>query len=158
MHNRIRTASVMVALGLASAGVHAQEFTPEQAAKVTQTRQAVLKVVGWNVGPMGAMVRGLIDWDQEAFALRARRVAWMTTMIRDAFRPDTSSFDVQTEALPVIWEDFGEFETLAANLEASAAKLAESAGAGDEAATKAAFAAMVDDCRACHDRFRVKRD
>ena len=143
MHNRIRTASVMVALGLASAGVHAQEFTPEQAAKVTQTRQAVLKV---------------IDWDQEAFALRARRVAWMTTMIRDAFRPDTSSFDVQTEALPVIWEDFGEFETLAANLEASAAKLAESAGAGDETATKAAFAAMVDDCRACHDRFRVKQD
>lgn len=158
MHKAIRTVAVMVGLTLASVGVHAQELSPEQAAKVTQTRQAVLKVVGWNVGPMGGMVRGLIDWDQEAFALRARRVAWMTTMIGDAFRPDTSSFDVTTEALPVIWEDFAEFEMLFANVEASSSKLAAVAEAGDEAATKAAFAAMVDDCRACHDRFRVKRD
>lgn len=158
MGNRLGCAVALLALAAVPAGASAQGLNEEQAAKVVSTRQAVLKVVGWNVGPMSAMVRDLVPWDGEAFALRAQRVAWMTTMIPDAFRPDTSSFQVQTEALPVIWESFDEFEKLAANAKASSARLAEAAAGGDEAAARQAFGAMIDDCKACHDRFKVKRD
>ena len=158
MRKGLKYAVALMAIAVMPSGAAAQELNDEQAAKVAQTRQAVLKVVGWSIGPMGAMVRGLVPWDGEAFALRARRIASMTTMISDAFRLDTSAFELKTEALPVIWEDFAEFEALAANAEASSARLAEVAGGGDEAAAREAFGAMVDDCRACHDRFRVKRD
>jgi len=151
-------AMALMVLATVPAGASAQELNEEQAAKVTQTRQAVLKVVGWNVGPMSAMVRNLVPWDPDAFALRAQRVAWMTTMIPDAFRPDTSSLQVQTEALPEIWKEFDEFEKLAANVKTSSARLAEVAAGGDEAAAREAFGAMIDDCKACHDRFKVKRD
>jgi cytochrome c556 len=129
----------------------------EQAQKATETRQSVLKVVGWNMGPLGAMARDLIPFDAALAARSAERIAWMTTMIPDAFRADTREHTLETEALPVIWQDYARFETLAANAQASAEKLAEIAASGDEAATKKAIGALVDDCRACHNDFRVKR-
>lgn len=153
-----KAAGLLLAMSAASAGAYAQGLDAEQAEKIVETRQAVLKVVGWSVGPMGAMARGLAPWDQATFAERAQRVAWMATMIPDAFAPDTSGFGVETEALPAIWESFEEFSDLAGNLQASSARLAEVAEAGGEAETREAFAAMVDDCKACHDRFREKRN
>jgi cytochrome c556 len=129
----------------------------EQAQKAAETRQAVLKVVGWNIGPMGAMARELIPWDDALFARNAQRIAWMVTMIPDAFRADTRSHELETEALPVIWEDFARFEELAANAQRSAERLVEVAGGGDQDAARQAIGALTDDCRACHDSFRVKR-
>jgi cytochrome c556 len=129
----------------------------EQAQKATETRQAVLKVVGWNVGPMGAMARDLVPWDDAVFLRSAQRVAWMTTMIPDAFRADTRAHALETEALPVIWEDFARFEELAANAQRSAERLVEVAGSGDRDAARQAIGALIDDCKACHETFRVKR-
>jgi len=79
----------------------------------------------------------------------------MAAMIPDAFRADTRAHELQTEALPVIWEDFERFEQLAENTRASAERLAALAAAGDEAAAREAVGALIDDCRACHNDFRV---
>ncbi len=129
----------------------------EQAQKATETRQGLLKVVGWNFAPLGAMSRGLIPWDQDLAVRNAQRVAWLTTMIPDAFRADTREHELQTEALPVIWEKFDRFEELAGNARAGAERLVEVAAGGDEEATKRAIGALLDNCRACHDDFRVER-
>ncbi len=147
---------VVVAAALLLAGP-AVALDAEQAQKATETRQAVLKVVGWNITPMGAMARDLIPWDEALFARNAQRIAWMTTMIPDAFRSDTRAHELKTEALPVIWEDFASFEELAANARRSAERLVEVANSGDEAAARQAIGALTEDCRACHDKFRVKR-
>ena len=133
----------------------AMALDAEQAAKATETRQAVLKVIGWNVGPMGAMTRDLVPWDSALVARNAQRIAWMAGMIPDAFRADTRAHDLETEALPVIWEDFERFEELAENTRESAERLASLAAAGDEAAAREAVGALIDDCRACHNDFRV---
>lgn len=147
------SAAVLTACLLASAGGTAA-LEPDQAQKAAETRQAVLKLVGWNVAPLAGMVRGDIEWDQGLFARNAQRIAWTTTMIPDAFRADTSQFGLDTEALPDIWRDFGRFEELAGNVQRSSARLAEIAQAGEQEATREAFVDMVDDCKACHDRFR----
>lgn len=140
----------------ALAATPALALDAEQAQKATETRQAVLKVVGWNIGPLGAMARDLVPYDGEVVARNATRIAWMASMIPDAFRADTRAHDVTTEALPVIWENYARFEELAANAQASAERLAEVAASGDEAATKQAISALISDCRACHDDFRLK--
>jgi cytochrome c556 len=147
----------VAAVALVLAAAPAAALDAEQAAKATETRQAVLKVVGWNVAPLGAMARGLIPWDNEVVLRNAQRIAWMTTMIPDAFRADTRPHDVRTEALPVIWENFARFEELAANAGRSADRLVEAAGSGDQDAMRRAVGALVDDCRACHDDFRLKK-
>jgi cytochrome c556 len=144
----------LLALLLASP---AAALDAEQAEKAAETRQAVLKVIGWNITPLGAMARGLIPWDQQLFARNAQRIAWTITMIPDAFRADTRAHALQTEALPVIWEDFARFEELAGNARQSAERLARVAAAGDEDAARQALGSLTDDCKACHDRFRVAR-
>lgn len=145
---------VVIALA-ALAATPAFALDAEQAQKATETRQAVLKVVGWNIGPLGAMARGLVPYDAELVARNAQRIAWMSGMIPDAFRADTREHTLTTEALPVIWENYARFEELAANTQASAERLAEVAASGDEAATKQAIGALIDDCRACHNDFRL---
>ena len=103
------------------------------------------------------MARDLWPWDDALFLRNAQRVAWMTTMIPDAFRADTRAHELETEALPVIWEDFARFEELAANAQRSAERLVEVAGGGDRDAARQAIGALIDDCKACHESFRVKR-
>lgn len=149
-HGKILAAVAALLLAAPAAALDA-----EQAAKATETRQAVLKVVGWNVGPMGAMARDLVPWDNALVARNAQRIAWMSGMIPDAFRADTREHTLETEALPVIWEDFERFEQLAENTQASAERLAALAAAGDEAGARKAVSALIDDCRACHDDFRL---
>jgi cytochrome c556 len=129
----------------------------EQAQRATETRQGLLKVAGWGFTPLNAMSRGLVPWDEALVTRNAERVYWMMTMIPDTFRADTRAHDVKTEALPVIWERFDRFEELAGNARASAERLVEVAAGGDEAATKRAITALFDDCRACHNDFRVPR-
>lgn len=146
----------VVALLAALVVTPAMALDAEQAQKATETRQSVLKVVGWNIGPLGAMARGLVPYDADLVARNAQRIAWMSSMIPDAFRADTREHAVETEALPVIWENYARFEELAANAQASAERLAEVAASGDEAAGKQAIGALIDDCRACHNDFRLK--
>jgi cytochrome c556 len=129
----------------------------EQAQQAAETRQGLLKVVVWNFAPLNAMSRGLIPVDQELAGRNAQRIAWLLTMLPDAFRADTREHDVKTEALPVIWEQYDRFEELAGNAQRSAEQLVEVAAGGDEEAVRRAAAALLDNCRACHDDFRVDR-
>jgi cytochrome c556 len=148
---------ILVAFAVLALAAPALAMDADTAKRVTETRQGLLKVVGWNFTPMNVMARGQIPWDAALVQRNAQRVAWMTTMIPDAFRGDTRAHNFTTEALPVIWDDFARFEELAANAQRSADRLVEVAAGGDEAATKSAIGALFDDCRACHQAFRVQR-
>jgi cytochrome c556 len=151
-HRNLIVAAVALLLAAPATALDA-----EQAEKAAETRQAVLKVVGWNITPLGAMARDLIPWDQDLFARNAQRIAWTITMLPDAFRADTRGHELETEALPVIWENFARFEELAGNARRSAQQLAEIAAGGDEAASRRALSELTDNCRACHDDFRKDR-
>lgn len=129
----------------------------EQAQKAAETRQGLLKVVGWNFAPLGAMSRDLIPVERQLAGRNAQRIAWLLTMLPDAFRADTREHELKTEALPVIWERYDRFEELAGNAQRRAEQLVEVAAGGDEEAVKRAVTALLDSCRACHDDFRVAR-
>jgi cytochrome c556 len=130
----------------------------KQAIRATETRQAVLKVIGWNIGPMSGMVREQIPYDAAVFQRNADRIAYMGTMLVDAFRPDTTEFPVETEALDNIWSEFGEFERLANAMNEKAVALNETAKGGDFDAVKAAFVELGQSCKDCHDKFREDKD
>ena len=127
----------------------------EQAQRMTETRQGLLKVVGWSFTPLSVMARGDVAWNDEIVARNSQRVAWLVTMIPDAFRADTRAHELETRARPVVWEEFDRFEELAGNARSSAERLVEVAADGDRRATERAVRALQDDCRACHDKFRA---
>lgn len=126
----------------------------KQATRATETRQAVLKIVGWNVGPMAGMVKERIPYDAKQFELHAGRVAFMSTMLVDAFRPDTREFSVETAALDPIWDEFAEFEDLAKKMTGKAEELHKAAKGGDFATVQAAFTELGQSCKNCHDKFK----
>jgi cytochrome c556 len=152
LHRKLIVAAAALMLAAPAAALDA-----EQAQKAAETRQGLLKVVVWNFAPLNAMSRDLIPVDPELAGRNAQRIAWLLSMMPDAFRADTREHDVKTEALPVIWEQYDRFEELAGNAPSNSEPLVEVAAGGDEEAVKRAAAALLDNCRACHDDFRVDR-
>lgn len=144
--------AVTVLMALAATGAMAMD--QEQAEKVAEIRQAVLEVVGWNVGPMAAMAKERIPYDADEFAKRADRIAYMLNMVPDAFAPDTREAVVETEALDVIWEERDDFNRLAEEARDKARAAEAAAQTGDFSVAQAAFLEMGQACKACHDRFR----
>ena len=143
---------VMVLMAFAATGAMAMD--QEQAEKITEIRQAVLEVVGWNIGPMAAMAKENSPYDADEFAKRADRIAFMLDMLPDAFAPDTREAVVDTEALDVIWEERDDFDRLAVEARDKARAAETAAGSGDFSVAQAAFLELGQACKACHDRFR----
>jgi cytochrome c556 len=138
----------------AVAGAATAAMDQEQAEKAAEVRQSVLTVIGWNIGPMAGMVKERIPYDAERFRLHAERIAYMSTMLAESFRPDTRGAVLKTEALDGIWEDVDEFERLAAAMREKADALHAASGQGDFETSKAAFMELGQSCKNCHDKFK----
>lgn len=117
-------------------------------------RQGILMGMGWNVGEMGAMVKGDMPFDKARFAFLAGRIATLAPMVREGFSPDTKS--VKSHARPALWDNLDDLDKRFKDLEAATAKLVEVSRAGDEGAMKAQFGETVQVCKGCHDEYRVK--
>jgi len=149
----IRAKAVFATALVAMAGAASAELTPEQAERAVETRQSVLHLMGWNMGPLAGMARGRIDYDAELAETSATRMVALTGMMADAFAADTRGIDVTTEALDVIWEQPEEFAArIEATIEASKALLTST---GDEAALREAVGNLGSTCGSCHDDFRA---
>ena len=135
------------------------EPTPEQmAARAAETRQSVFKLLLFNLLPIAGMAQGA-PFNAELAEKNALNIAALAPMIPDLFAAmDTRDFDVETEALDVIWEDSAGFAEKAQALLEGANAFAEVAAGGDMAATLGAFRGLGGSCGNCHDDFRVDND
>ena len=148
---RLLAALLLVACGSLFAGAAFAQAKPEDAIKY---RQGVYRVIGWNFGPMAAMVKGDRPYDAAAFARNAEIVAYMSKLPLEGFIPGSESGE--TKAKPEIWLDMDDFKTKLEKMQGEAAKLADVAKGGDFAAIKAQFGETGKACKACHDKFRNK--
>ncbi len=73
-----------------------------------------------------------------------------------ALFPDNSKTGDDTAALPAIWQDKKDFEAHFAKLGADAT--AALTTIKDEASLKAEMPKIFDDCGACHEKYRAKKD
>jgi len=154
MKNSDLVKAAAVSLGLLTTSIPiAQAAGPDDS---ITARQSVMRVIGLNFGPMGAMMRGRIPYDAEIFAANAGRIAAVSTMpIERYFGAGTEEGDMlDTDALPDIWEDKAEFERLLNNMRDAAANLATTATGGDQGAMKKALGTTGKSCKSCHDDFR----
>ena len=154
--------SMMVLLGTALALTTAAEEAPspeERAEDATATRQAVFKLLAFNIGPIVGMARGTVEFDAAIAERNAKRIAALAPMIPELIGAmDTREFDVETEALPVAWEQPDELAEKAEELVAAANTFANTAAGGDQAATLGGLRALGGACGNCHDTFRVDDD
>jgi cytochrome c556 len=141
-------ALAVLAIGLLGASaVAAQEVYKE--------RETLMKGFGQGMG----VVKGVVAEGKGTLpdaAAAATKIAAGAGQIPTVFPPGTNSGE--SEALPVVWEQWPDFESHAKTMGELAAKLEAAANSGDQTATLAAFAALSKDgCGGCHETYRKKK-
>jgi cytochrome c556 len=156
-----RLISIGLSAALSVAIVHAAEPTPpspdDLAKQSIETRQGLLKVLSFSMGPVGGMLRNRVPFDAAVAEKSATRIAQLGAILPDLFQNDTRKYTgVKTAALDGIWASQADFKSKADDLVKAANELAAAAKGGDKAATLKAAGAVGKACGNCHDSFRVK--
>lgn len=122
-----------------------------------EARQSHMQLYGHNLGVLGGMARGNIDFNAEAAQAAADNLAALATLNQMSYWPPGTSTDElgeETRALPVIW-DSESMEDIIANATALVeATSAMQAAAGTLEGVQATIGAIGETCSACHRAFR----
>ncbi|WP_100641819.1 c-type cytochrome [Alteromonas facilis] len=157
---KVSTFAVALCLGASSALVSTASFadmaqSERQAASAATFRQALLQLVRSNMGPLGGMAKGQIPFDTEVMKTNALRIEQLGTMLPDYFATNTTSFNVDTEALPKIWDNMDDFVAKANDMVVAAQALQVAAESGDEGAYRKAIGGVGATCKGCHDSYKA---
>jgi cytochrome c556 len=126
---------------------------PTPAERAVGYRQGVYHAIAWNFGPMAGMVKGEIPFDAKAFALRAERVAFLSTLPLEGFIPDSRVG--KTAAKAELWENMDDFKAKMETFQTEAGKLAEAAKTASAIdALKPQFGKVGQACKDCHDKYK----
>jgi len=140
---------------LIAACVATTAFAQMKPEVVIDYRQSVMTMIGWNFGPMVAMVKGKIPFDAKEFSRRADRVAFLAPQALEGFAEGSDKAKgIDTDAKPEIWTHFDDFKSKLSDLVNETKVLSEVAQGGDEARMKEQFKKVGGACKACHDKYR----
>ncbi len=89
---------------------------------------------------------------QAAAAVVPKESASMVDWFPEGTGPESG---IETEALPIIWEDKADFNEKVGTMREAAAKLETVSLGGDVAAIATAFQATGGTCKSCHDKYRL---
>jgi len=158
---RLTTLGLAAALTAASFVTIAAEPAPPSPEQVANnaiaTRQGVFKLISYNFGPVGGMMRNRQPFDAALVARNAGRIEVLAGMIPELFQNDTrKAGTAKTAALDAVWTGQADFKAKADDLVKASAALAAAAKGGDQKATMDAAAAVGKTCGNCHDTYRAK--
>ncbi|MEM7090771.1 MAG: cytochrome c [Pseudomonadota bacterium] len=116
-------------------------------------RMRAMERIGQNTQILGDMARGRTTFDAATAQQAAQTIAVEAADIPDLFKAEET--DPKSEALPAIWEDFGAFSSIAAQLSSAASQAA--ANITSEQDLQAAMRNIGATCGSCHKTYRVKK-
>lgn len=155
-------AAALTSAAIAGGAAMAQSPEPVSSdrAEVLAKREAAMKAMGGAMRTIGAYVKnegGSIEQVREQAAVLERT---SKTLAPNLFPAGTGAGagGSESEALPVIWERWSDFETAAGRLETASAGLVEASAGDDRAAVARQFAAVGQSCGGCHEQFRAKKN
>ncbi len=148
MLKRFALASAVAAL------LSSPAFAQVKPEDVIKYRQGAYKVMGWNFGPMAAMVKGEKPYNKEDFARRADIVAYVGKLTMEGFTPGTDKGD--TKVKPEAFAKMDDFKAKMTKMNEETAKLAAVAKTGTFDEIKKQFGATGASCKACHDDYKSK--
>jgi len=146
--------TVATSLMAATASMAQPASSEKHAIQATELRQSVFKLLGSNMGPLGAMAKGKIPLNADVVEKNAIRINQLSLMIADYTRVDTSKFKVKTAALDKIWQDQEHFGKGIDKLTKASASLIVAAQSKDESAIKQAIGGVGKSCGGCHDDYK----
>ncbi|WP_206482880.1 cytochrome c [Thalassotalea sp. G2M2-11] len=156
MKKNLLKGAVIISGLIITNGVYANTAQSEKhAQKATELRQSIFKLLGSNMGPLGAMAKGKIAFDNAAIEKHATRINQLSLMIDDYTQTDTSKFKVKTDALTKVWTKRDLFEQRINDLTNAADKLIKLSSSNDKKQLKQAIIGVGKTCGGCHDDFKA---
>lgn len=124
-----------------------------------KARQAQMTLYSFNLGLLGGMAKGNIDYDADAASAAARNLAALSQLDQSRLWPqgsDNAALGVETtEALPAIWEAGSTAGEKGMALATAAIAMEQAAGGGLES-LQGAMNAVGKSCGGCHETYRQK--
>ena len=139
--------SLLIALGASSASAQSAFAKPEDAIKY---RQSALAVMGNQFGRLAPVVREQAPFDAAAVQKQTALLVQLAALPWEGFGPGTEGGKARDE----VWKETPKFQQAATNMQTAMAKLDDAAKSGELAQVKAAYGAVGQSCKACHDSFR----
>ena len=120
-----------------------------------KARQAHMQLYSYNLGILGAMAKGEVEYDAAAASAAAKNLAAVATMDQSScWTPGTDSESVEgNRALPAIWENIPDVIKISTAFAEATVALSETAGDGVEA-LQAGIGAVGKGCGDCHKPYR----
>jgi len=131
--------------------------TPQQ--RAVKARQSKMTLYAFNLGLLGGMAKGDIEYDAQAAGLAASNLAALTSIyMPGAWMKGTDNFEMEgTRALPDLWSaDPAEVGAKAKTLDDAAQAFAQVAGT-DLAGLRGGIGAVGKACGACHKAYRADK-
>lgn len=120
-----------------------------------KARKAQMQLYAYNLGALGAMAKGEVEYTAEAASAAASNLAMLTKLDQSTMWPaesDSMSVD-NSRALPDMWDNFPDVMAKGQALVTAAAAMETAAGQGlDE--LRAAMGAVGGACGGCHKVYR----
>lgn len=161
IHNRSQRIGAALLLSLIANTAIAQQalaLGPNPARQAIEARKAVFVLIANNFKPIGDTLQGKKPYDAVDIQKRAARVAFLTDLIAETF-PEVSNTGLpDTKAKPEIWNDRPGFDKKLNEFREHVAALAKVSATETTASKtfKTAAAAVGQDCKSCHDAYKVK--
>ncbi|MCB1367377.1 MAG: cytochrome c [Rhodobacteraceae bacterium] len=139
--------------GLTLAGPVAAQ---DAVAKAIEARQSQMHLYAFNLGQLGAMAKGAIEYNADQASAAAGNLALLSTLNAGAmWVPGSDSMSVaNTRALPDLWDNMADVGAKAQALAEAAAAMNDAAGNGLEA-LQAAMGPLGGACGGCHKVYRA---
>ncbi|EGN74337.1 cytochrome c556 [Idiomarina sp. A28L] len=118
-------------------------------------RQSAFSLIRENFGHMAGMVRGEIEFDAESFQKRAEALKHLSYIPFDGFSGAGHGVTENSDALPSIWENWGDFSEKSEAFNKAAHELATASQSGDLRSIRPKFMATARTCQQCHEGYRA---
>jgi len=141
----------VVGLTLATTAVFAE--SPHDGA--IAARKAHMVLYGHNLGILGGMAQGKIDYDADAATAAATNLATLTKMSQGSYWPQGSDAESVpgSRALGALWQNFPDVIAKSGDMVAAASAMEAAAGGGLDS-LRGGMAALGGACGACHKAYR----
>jgi cytochrome c556 len=123
-----------------------------------ETRRAAYSLIGKSFKPLGAILKGEAEYNPEVVKTHVNRVVVLSGFLADAFPAESNLGEPLSKAKADIWRNqedfkkrFAEFIKDAKDLETLVAT-----ETGASPAFKKAAGKLAQDCKGCHDNYKLK--
>lgn len=142
-------------LAVAATTLFAASHADAPFAGAIKARQAHMKLYAHNIGILGSMAKGAVEYDSTAAAAAAANLASLSMLSQAGYWPEGSESESNegTDALAALWQNFGDVSEKGGDLAKAAQAMAMVAG-DDLGALQGAMKELGGACGACHKKYR----